>query len=253
MSTVSLQQTNKRPRSALTSIGLAAALVSALLLLSAPIGYRLHVLSLRFALLSLQRWSAYLAAAAAVVSLLAAGLTFGQKRRGLGLAVLGVLVGAAIVALPAYQLRKAGHAPPIHDITTDTTDPPEFVAVLALRANAPNPVAYGGEKIAVQQRRAFPDIVPILMNVTPSQAFDRALDAVRAMGWDLVAADRTAGRIEATDTTFWFGFKDDVVVRIHPADGGSRIDVRSLSRVGGGDIGTNAARIRTYVKKLTAL
>jgi uncharacterized protein (DUF1499 family) len=68
-----------------------------------------------------------------------------------------------------------------------------------------------------------------------------------------VAADRTAGRIEATDTTFWFGFKDDVVVRIHPADGGSRIDVRSLSRVGGGDIGTNAARIRTYVKKLTAL
>ena len=239
-------------RSAWTSVGFAAAMASALMLLSAPVGYRMHVLSLRFALLTLQSWSAYLAAAAAVISLLAVGLTLAQKRPGIGLAVLGILVGAGIVALPAAQQRKARNAPPIHDITTDTTDPPEFVAVLPLRSNAPNKVAYGGERIAVQQRRAFPDIVPIFMNLPPPQAFDRALAAVRAMGWDFVAADSTAGRIEATDTTFWFGFKDDVVVRVRPADGGSRIDVRSLSRVGGGDIGTNAARIRAYVKKLTA-
>lgn len=71
------------------------------------------------------------------------------------------------------------------------------------------------------------------------------------MGWDLVAADATAGRIEATDTTFWFGFKDDVVIRVRPADGGSRVDVRSLSRVGVGDVGTNAKRIRAYLDVLT--
>jgi len=73
------------------------------------------------------------------------------------------------------------------------------------------------------------------------------------MGWDLVAADATAGRIEATDTTFWFGFKDDVVIRVRPAHGGSRVDVRSLSRVGVGvgDVGTNAKRIRAYLDVLT--
>ena len=71
------------------------------------------------------------------------------------------------------------------------------------------------------------------------------------MGWDLVEANATAGRIEATDTTFWFGFKDDVVIRVTPADGGSRVDVRSLSRVGGGDAGTNAKRIRAYLDLLT--
>jgi uncharacterized protein (DUF1499 family) len=81
-------------------------------------------------------------------------------------------------------------------------------------------------------------------------AFEHALATVHKMGWDLVAADAAAGRIEATDTTFWFGFKDDVVIRLRPADEGSRVDVRSLSRVGGGDVGTNAKRIRTYLDAL---
>jgi uncharacterized protein (DUF1499 family) len=88
------------------------------------------------------------------------------------------------------------------------------------------------------------------LNVPPPQAFDRALASVREMGWDLVAADAAAGRIEATDTTFWFGFKDDVVIRVRPADGGSRIDVRSVSRIGVGDAGTNAKRIGAYLDAL---
>jgi len=89
------------------------------------------------------------------------------------------------------------------------------------------------------------------LNRPPDRAFDLALAALHEMGWDLVAADATAGRIEATDTTFWFGFKDDVVIRVRPADGGSRVDVRSLSRVGVGDVGTNAKRIRAYLDVLT--
>jgi uncharacterized protein (DUF1499 family) len=84
----------------------------------------------------------------------------------------------------------------------------------------------------------------------PDQAFERALLVARDSGWEIVAAKREEGRIEATDTTFWFGFKDDVVIRITPALDGSRVDVRSLSRVGKSDVGTNAKRIRAYFRKL---
>jgi uncharacterized protein (DUF1499 family) len=88
--------------------------------------------------------------------------------------------------------------------------------------------------------------------VPPDVAFDKALAAAREMGWDIVDAKPAEGRIEATDTTFWFGFKDDVVIRISPTSEGSRIDVRSVSRVGRSDIGTNAKRIRAYLEKLKA-
>ena len=133
---------------------------------------------------------------------------------------------------------------------TDTQDPPEYVAVLPLRVNAPNTTVYGGERIASRQREAYPDLQPLILNDPPPRAFERARATVDEMGWDLVVADAAAGRIEATDTTFWFGFKDDVVIRVRPADGGSRVDVRSLSRVGGGDAGTNAKRIRAYLDAL---
>jgi uncharacterized protein (DUF1499 family) len=110
--------------------------------------------------------------------------------------------------------------------------------------------------VAAQQREGYPDLKPIILDAPPDAAFERALDAVHALGWDLVADDAGAGRIEATDTTFWYGFKDDVVVRIRPdgggsrVDSGSRVDVRSKSRVGGSDVGANAARIRAYAERL---
>jgi uncharacterized protein (DUF1499 family) len=84
----------------------------------------------------------------------------------------------------------------------------------------------------------------------PAAAFDRAMAAVRAMNWEVVAADPSGGRIEATDRTPLFGFRDDVVVRVRPDGKGSRIDVRSLSRVGVGDLGTNAKRVRAYLRRL---
>ena len=129
-------------------------------------------------------------------------------------------------------------------------DPPAFVAVLPLRADAPNPPDYDPE-IASEQREAYPDLGPIILNDPPAATFERALGAVEALGWELVADDAAAGRIEATDTTFWYGFKDDVVVRIRPDGSGSRVDVRSKSRVGRGDVGANAARIRTFRERLT--
>jgi len=232
--------------------GLAAA--SALALAAAPVAYRLDILSVRVALLTFLRWGAYGGIAAAVVSLIGLVVTLARSRearRGTSLAAVSLLVGVIVVAIPA-RYRLGPPTPPIHDITTDTQDPPEYVAVLPLRANAPNPTVYGGEKIASQQHKAYPDIQRLRLDVPPPQAFERALATVREMGWELVADDAMAGRIEATDTTFWFGFKDDVVIRIRPANSGSRVDVRSLSRIGVGDAGTNAKRIRAYLDALKA-
>ena len=232
--------------------GCVLAVVALLMLLSAPIGYRSEFVGLQTAFLLL-RWGAYLGAGAAVLSLLAVILNLTRprdKRGGMAIAACGLLLGAAVFGFPASQLYAARAVPVIHDITTDTNDPPSFAAVLPLRANAPNSVDYGGPEVATQQRSAYPDIGPVTLSVPPPQAFERALTAVRAMGWDLVASDASAGRIEATDTTFWFGFKDDVVVRVRPANGGSRIDIRSVSRVGRGDVGMNAKRIRAYLEEL---
>jgi len=175
-----------------------------------------------------------------------------QHLRGMGKGIAGLVVALAVLMFPVVVAVNARGTAPIHDVTTDTMDPPGFVAVLPIRAQtgALNPVEYGGSRVAALQQRSFPDIKPLRLDVAPPAAFDRAVAAVRAMNWELVAADPSAGRIEATDTTALFGFKDDVVVRVRPDGNGSRIDVRSLSRVGGGDIGTNAKRIRAYLQRL---
>jgi len=148
------------------------------------------------------------------------------------------------------MLQSAKASPPIHDITTDTENPPRFVAMVPLRQGSPNAVEYQGQAIAQQQRMAYPDIQPATIAELPDAAFKRALSAARDLGWQIVAAVPAEGRIEATDTTLWFGFKDDLVVRVTPNTGGSRIDVRSVSRLGQGDLGKNAARIRAYLQRL---
>jgi uncharacterized protein (DUF1499 family) len=169
--------------------------------------------------------------------------------RSIGL-VVALAIGAAAAVPPVSGLVRARSVPPIHDLSTDTENPPEFVAVLKLRVGAPNPPGYAGEEVAEQQRKAYPDLQPLFLGVSPATAFARARAAAEAMRWEVVAADPAARRIEAVATTFWFGFKDDIVVRITPAGAGSRIDVRSKSRVGVSDLGTNAQRLRTYLQRL---
>ena len=122
--------------------------------------------------------------------------------------------------------------------------------MLARRGAATNPVAYGGKEIADQQRRAYPDLAPLHLDAPPATALQRAAQVARAMGWEVVSEAPAEGRLEATDTTFWFGFKDDVVVRVRPDGTGSRVDVRSLSRVGRSDLGMNARRIRSFLERL---
>ena len=164
--------------------------------------------------------------------------------------ILTVAIGMAVLWVPWNWRRTAESVPPIHDITTDTGNPPEFVDILPLRADAPNPAAHEGDSIAAIQRAAYPDVQPLALDLPPDRAFEAALEAARSMGWEIVAAEPDQGRIEATDTTFWFGFEDDVVIRVTPAAGGSRVDVRSVSRVGRSDVGTNAKRIREYLDEL---
>jgi uncharacterized protein (DUF1499 family) len=161
------------------------------------------------------------------------------------------VLGLVVVAIPLQTQRAARGAPPIHDITTDTENPPQFVAVAPLRADAPNPVEYGGPEVARLQREAYPDIRPVILDLSPEAAFQRALQAVDRMGWRLVDANSSTGVIEATDRTFWFGFRDDVVIRLTPLQGRTVVDVRSKSRIGRGDMGANARRVRAYIEEIS--
>jgi uncharacterized protein (DUF1499 family) len=195
--------------------------------------------------------AAYIGIAAAAVSL--AGLIITRPlllRQGAVLAFAGIVIGLFTAGVPWSWLRTVKQVPHIHDISTDTEDPPKFAAIISLRKDAANPSEYGGPDTAALQRKGYPEITPLRLPMRPDRAFERAEQAARAMGWEIVDADPDRLRIEATDTTFWFGFKDDVVVRITPEPEGSRIDVRSLSRVGSSDVGTNAKRIRAYLNKL---
>jgi len=124
--------------------------------------------------------------------------------------------------------------------------------VLPLRKDAPNSAQYGGAQLAALQQQAYPDLAPVILELPPRAAFDLALTVARASGWEIVAAAPEDNRIEATATTLLFGFKDDIVIRITPAGGGSRVDVRSVSRVRRSDLGTNAARIREFLRRLSS-
>jgi uncharacterized protein (DUF1499 family) len=104
--------------------------------------------------------------------------------------------------------------------------------------------------VAAQQRKAYPDIIPLILPVPQDQAFERALAVSRRLGWQIIDADKNAGRIEAVDTTFWFRFKDDIVIRLRQQNSGSRVDIRSESRVGVSDLGKNAERIRKFLQEI---
>jgi uncharacterized protein (DUF1499 family) len=201
------------------------ALAAPLLLMSSGPGVRFGLwgYSAGFMLL---RWSLIVGLAAAAGALV--GLSIPRVRRGFVLRlVIALALGLGTAFVPYEFQRRARAVPPINDIATDLQTP-----------------------YADQQRKAYPDIQPLRLPVPPAQAYPEALAAAQAMGWEIVSQDPAAGRFEAVDTTLWFGFKDDVTVRVAADGADSRVDVRSKSRVGKGDAGTNAKRIRAYLKRL---
>ena len=196
-------------------------------------------------------------AGALVLTLVAILLAFAAGiaiwREGIGgvrEAVTALLVGVALIAYPLYLGVKAYRLPAIYDVTTDPIDPPRFEAIARLRPRDANPITYAGLYTAEQQRAAYSDIEPDLTNSSPQEAYDAALRVIIKRKWHIVdarppqAAAPREGRIEAVARTPILGFRDDVVVRVRATTDGARIDVRSASRYGRHDLGTNAARVR---------
>lgn len=225
-----------------------AALGLTLLGVAGP-AYRLGVLSLPNAF-TLLRWAAYAGIAATLAGVVVGLLAY---RRGARVAALlaatAALGGVAAFGIPFEWQRGARSVPPIHDITTDLEHPPTFEAIVPLRTEAPNSLERPAE-LSEQQRLGYPDLAPITLSMPSDQAFARALAVAQQADWAIVTADKSEGRIEATDTTRWFGFRDDIVIRLTPWGAGTRVDVRSVSRVGNSDAGTNARRIRRYLSTL---
>ena len=184
---------------------------------------------------------------------------------GLRWGVVGLLGAAIAVGIPLSYARMAFAAPPIHDISTDIEYAPAFEALLPLRKGASNRPDYDGPKlvtlsngktttVTALQKKYYGDVIPFAQFIKPAKLFWRALNIANRMGWHVVAFDVRDGRIEATDTTFWFGFTDDIVVRVRQAGRlGARLDIRSKSRVGESDLGRNAARLRIFLKTLKTM
>jgi Protein of unknown function (DUF1499) len=203
------------------------------LLALGPIGWRAGWWHFRFSLLTLMPWAAYFGLAAVVVAVLALGIGLSRLDwRAIALALVALIGGGLIAYVPWHYDQIRQTVPSIHDITTDPDNPPPFVAVVPLRqGEGINSVAYQGAKVAEQQRQAYPDVVPLTIGLAPDVAFARALDTAQRLGWTVVASDKAAGRIEASQRSRWMGFTDDIIVRVTPAAASTYARLRAMGAV----------------------
>lgn len=235
-----------------TKLLLVSSIVAVVLLLAGPLGYKFGFSGLAPSLISLllSLATAILVFVAALVMVIIASRQGLLTNRNLLLVTMGISLIPMIVMGP--QIHKARSVPPIHDITTDTQNPPAFDAVVALRVNAVNPLEYGAgmspSELAALQQKAYPEVTTLSSDLVFGDAVARSVEVLSAQGLEVVNVDPDKGIVEAVATTFWFGFKDDVVVRITATPRGSRVDMRSVSRVGQSDVGANAARIQKFLE-----
>lgn len=237
------------PARLLALFALALAIAAALLVVAGGPGTRLGWWDFRRGF-DLMKWGAYAGILAALLGL--AAMAIARRGRAMVIGGLALLIGLASFVFPWNLRRGARQYPPIHDITTDFANPPPLTYSRGLRDSTEgmNTWRYEGDSIAAQQRKAYPDIQPIMLAMPLDSAYAAAYRTVQELGWEVTAADRAERLIEAQVTTQWFGFVDDVVVRVAPGSGISRVDVRSKSRVGRGDVGANAKRIRRFAEAL---
>ncbi len=225
------------------------ALFSILCLVLTPIVVRISVVPVRIGLLLF----ALSALSAIVVVILAAVFTRKQKTDDGKKA----MSRASVLALPALiffgiSIAGGGGKPVIHEVSTDVQNPPEFVAAIERRGADANPLNFSAD-VAAQQLKAYPELQTLHSELAPGAAFARALQVAEELGWEVYHEDGIRGTIEAVDTTFFMGFKDDIVIRITATDNGSAIDARSSSRIGGSDLGANAARITKFFNRFQQL
>lgn len=231
---------------------LIGSVVALTLLFLGPVGTRLGIWGFQTGLLVLVPAAVLLSAIGLLVALIS---LFVSKKRGfsgdLPILLTGIAACGIILVTMGIQFQKGTSVPPIHNISTDIADPPAFSAVVDLRGEGSNPLDYDAQELGPQQQAAYPDVKTLLVSTPVVETLAAVVAAVEAMGLEIVAVDEDAGTVEATDTTFWFGFKDDMVVRVRPAaDGGSLVDARSVSRVGMSDLGKNAERILDLLNRL---
>ena len=193
--------------------------------------------------LALMGLLALLALALAIIGLITGS---GGDRRANQTALIALLVSLFIAYGPLTMARKLDSVPLINDISTDLVNPPVFITVPNIRAANDNKLTLDSERLAKQQA-FYTSLTGLDSALSPQAAFGRALDLTNARGWDVVTAKPADGHIEATATSVIFGFKDDIVIRIAPKNSGSKIDMRSASRLGRSDLGVNAARIEAFL------
>lgn len=165
-------------------------------------------------------------------------------------AATAVILSLIAIIMPLNMVNTAKKVPAIHDISTDIDTPPEFVAIAPLRADAPNPVEYAGADTAEQQSKAYPELQTLTYTQSKAELVTAIEQTANNLGWKLVNTDTNTGLIEATDATLWFGFKDDIVVRVEDNGHERLVDIRSKSRVGSSDLGKNAERISGFIAEL---
>jgi uncharacterized protein (DUF1499 family) len=233
------------------SFALAVTVIAVLLIRLSRVDYAAGFAALGFGL--------GLALLAVLLSFLAFLRIWQEGRRGFGNAVRGLALGVAVLAYPAWFALKAATLPAINDITTDTESPPAFSrsrAVLEARQQRIPPDVPPQAREA--QREAYAQIAPLTLDVAPDEAFDLVRKAATNLGWQVIEAVKPGGRIglgrlEAIDRTFLLRLPDDVTVRLRPRADGTRIDVRSASRIGNRDLGANATRIRRFLDEVSNL
>lgn len=231
------------------------AVFSAVASLVSIIIVRVGVLEVRPALATL--FAALALAGLSILVALAGFIAIWQNgTRGMGRILLALLLDVLILAYPAYLAVQYRKLPAIHDITTDSIDPPKFEALARLRtSDGANPAVYAGLYSAEQQRLAYPDIDTVQLEVPVQKAYGVALDVVTKRKWRIVDArapqpPRREGRIEAVARTPVMGFREDVAIRVLPDGVGSKVDIRSSSRYFESDLGSNAARVTKLIEDI---
>jgi uncharacterized protein (DUF1499 family) len=240
-------KTSKAIARMMAVLALAVALLAGVALLASGPGYRLGwwPLSAAYDLLSYGLLTGLAALSLGAIALLASWQA--GSVRGRNVALVGVIVALVASYVPLSWRSLALEAPPIHDISTDLDHPPDFEALVDDRLPGENDTAYGGRIVARLQEEAYPEIAPLLSDQAPDDVFTTVMEVLGDTNWDIAAINAHDRVIEATDETFWFGFKDDVVIRVAARLGGTRVDMRSQSRIGVTDAGTNARRVEDFL------
>lgn len=189
------------------------------------------------------------AATAILLAILAFAEIWNKGIKGTGIALTALLISLMIFAVPFYHLPNLIKLPAINDITTDLLSPPKFKKVALLRDTEANSINYPGSLFISAQVKAYPDISTLMLERSNRDSYTLVHGVIQDLGWKIVSEqqpDKTlnTGYIEAVDRSRLLGFSDDIVVRIKGGADFARIDMRSASRYGRHDLGSNANRIR---------